>query len=71
MEFIQQIMISSQLSSVVNAYEHALFGIFPRARYTVGKDLKYLFLPLQWLPEWLGDLMWIKLMPEPAACRQN
>ena len=42
-------------------------------RYVVGKDAKYLFIPLQALPEWLGD--WILRMmesgrPLPAALKE-
>jgi len=46
---------SYSLDKVVDAYQHALLGRFPRARYMVGPDAKYMFLPIQWLPEWLGD----------------
>jgi len=46
---------SYDFDKVVNAYQHALLGRFPRARYMVGRDAKYVFLPIQWLPEWLGD----------------
>jgi len=46
---------SSRLDDVVDAYQHALFGTFPRARYVVGYDAKFVFLPLLWMPEWLSD----------------
>ncbi len=51
-------LASDRISDVVDAYEHALCSRFPRARYVVGKDAKFIFLPLQAMPEWLGD--WIQ-----------
>jgi NAD(P)-dependent dehydrogenase (short-subunit alcohol dehydrogenase family) len=64
---------SARVSDVVDAYEHALLGLFPRARYVVGNDARYLWLPLQALPEWLGD--WIidhmdMDKPVPAATKK-
>ena len=64
--------ISSRLNDVVEVYEHALFSYWPRARYVVGIFAKLFFLPLQYLPEWLGDWLFVKVMyrlPTPAACR--
>jgi NAD(P)-dependent dehydrogenase (short-subunit alcohol dehydrogenase family) len=52
---------SKNLEKVVDAYEHALLGLFPRARYMVGTDAKYFYYPVQCLPEWLGDLVLEKL----------
>jgi len=46
---------SFKFDKVVDAYQHALLGLYPRARYMVGADAKYIFLPIQWMPEWLGD----------------
>jgi len=60
--------------SVVEAYEHALLGRFPRARYLVGRDAKFVYLPLQWLPEWLGDWLMRKFDPNcplPAAVKKT
>ncbi len=48
-------MTSERIDDVVDAYEHALYSMFPRARYVVGFDANYIWLPLQALPEWLGD----------------
>lgn len=61
---------SERLTDVVDAYEHALLGLFPRARYMVGRDAVFIYLPIQWLPEWLGDWVFAKLdtdLPLPAA----
>jgi NAD(P)-dependent dehydrogenase (short-subunit alcohol dehydrogenase family) len=67
-------VISERISDVVDAYEHAVLGRFPRARYVVGRDAKLLWLPLQWLPEWLGDFVidrMTKDKPTPRACRHG
>jgi short-subunit dehydrogenase len=50
-----------ELGAVVNAYEHALFGRFPRARYVVGWDAKVALKFLNWLPEWLADWLAYKI----------
>ena len=63
------------MSHYVNMYTAPnifLSGKYPRARYVVGKDAKFVWLPLQWLPEWLGDFLIDKLAkdkPIPRACR--
>jgi len=44
-----------RIGDVIDAYEHALFGVFPRARYVVGKNSRILVF-MQLLPEWLSDL---------------
>jgi len=64
-------MFNDKIEMVVDAYEHALLGTFPRARYVVGWDAKLFFLPMQWLPEWLGDWL-VELLfkpPVPAALK--
>ena len=58
---------STRISDVVDAYEHALLGRFPRVRYVVGKDAKYLWLPVQALPEWLGDFIFTHLHNDPPV----
>jgi NAD(P)-dependent dehydrogenase (short-subunit alcohol dehydrogenase family) len=65
---------SSRVSDVVDAYEHALLGRFPRARYLVGNDARFLWMPIQWLPEWLGDWVLERLnanKPIPAALKKR
>jgi len=65
---------SNNFEPVVDAYEHALLGLYPRARYMVGKDAKFFFLPIQWLPEWLGDFILGKLDPDfplPASVKNR
>lgn len=63
---------SKRIDDVIDAYEHALFAVRPRARYVLGFDANYFWLPVQCLPEWLGD--WIQEVltpsaPVPSACR--
>lgn len=61
---------STRPSDVVDAYEHALLALFPRERYVVGRDARYVFIPIHSLPEWLGDWILRKLdsvRPSPAA----
>jgi NAD(P)-dependent dehydrogenase (short-subunit alcohol dehydrogenase family) len=65
---------SSRITDVVDAYQHALLGRFPRARYVVGTDAKYLWLPVQWLPEWLGDILmnnFDRNAPKPACLKKR
>ena len=45
---------SDRISDVIEAYEHAILGSFPRARYVVGVD-SIVVLTVAALPEWLGD----------------
>jgi len=61
---------SPRVDDVVDAYQHALLGTYPRARYLVGFDAKFIWMPLQWMPEWLGDWLLTKFDPNqplPAA----
>ena len=47
---------AGNVMEVVDAYEHALLGRFPRARYVVGYDITLTILRvLSLLPEWLSD----------------
>jgi|SRR6218665_922627 len=57
---------SDRCSDVTDAYEHALFARFPRERYLVGFDAKYVFIPVQVLPEWLGDWILRVINPGPS-----
>jgi NAD(P)-dependent dehydrogenase (short-subunit alcohol dehydrogenase family) len=63
-------MASPRVDDVVDAYQHALLGTFPRARYLVGFDANFIWMPMQWMPEWLGDWLITKFdkkQPLPAA----
>lgn len=54
---------SDKITDVVDAYEEGLLGRYPRARYPIGKDCYTFFLPVQALPEWLGD--WVLSLGKP------
>jgi len=67
-------MSSLRINDVVDAYKHALLAMFPRARYVVGLDAKYFWLPLQMLPEWMSDYIFVtanKLRPVARVVRQK
>ena len=42
---------------VIDVITHALFARFPKRRYLVGLDAKYLFRPLMYGPDWLSDFV--------------
>ena len=68
---VSEKLVSEKTSDVVDAYEHALLGKFPRARYVVGKDAR-LLIPMHKLPEWLVDWIQHKLnnkRPVPAILK--
>ena len=65
-------LVSDKVQLVHGALEHAVLGRFPRARYVLGLDARLLLLPIQCLPEWLGDWLLDLLArgrPIPAACQ--
>ena len=67
-------LMSEKIDDVVNAYKHALLAVFPRARYVVGLDARFLWLPLQMLPEWMGDFILLKTSKDrlmSKAARKN
>ena len=67
-------LMSEKIGDVVNAYKHALLAVFPRARYVVGLDARFLWLPLQMLPQWMSDFIFVKINKYrliTKAARQN
>lgn len=48
-EYLEKSM-SPKVDLVVDAYEHAVLAKFPQNRYPVGNDMKFLYLPMSWLP---------------------
>ena len=44
------LVANSNLSEVINAYEHALLSPRPKLRYVCGLDARLLFIPLSFLP---------------------
>lgn len=55
-----QTFSSPDTYKVVDAYVSALTSLYPRPRYVVGTDAKFVFVPLSFLPEWLGDYILIR-----------
>ena len=62
---------SPKIDDVVDSYEHAVLGYFPRGRYMPGANAKYLFWPMSLMPEWMTDLIFTKNpdAPVPKACQ--
>ncbi|XP_078666284.1 retinol dehydrogenase 16-like isoform X4 [Branchiostoma floridae x Branchiostoma belcheri] len=60
---------------VVDAMEHALCATHPRSRYVVGWDVRFMFMPISWLPTDLGDLALRLVEPEtaltPVCCKDG
>ncbi|XP_045168721.2 17-beta-hydroxysteroid dehydrogenase type 6-like [Mercenaria mercenaria] len=54
---------SSKVNEVVEAYIDAIISQFPKSRYLVGFDAKFIFRPLSMLPEWISDRVIIKMLP--------
>ncbi|XP_045168718.2 dehydrogenase/reductase SDR family member 9-like [Mercenaria mercenaria] len=54
---------SSKVYEVVDAYIHAITSQFPKKRYLVGFDAKFIFRPLSMLPEWISDWVIVKMLP--------
>ena len=48
---------SKRLYLVGDAYLHALTAQHPRIRYHVGIDAKLFYYPMEWLPDWLVDIV--------------
>jgi hypothetical protein len=66
---------SSDITPVIDAYQHAVLSQFPRGRYAVGHVTRLVYLPLSYLPDWLSDpimefLNFSQLVPA-AAKRKN
>ncbi|CAD5116810.1 DgyrCDS5656 [Dimorphilus gyrociliatus] len=51
---------SSNIEEVTNAYEHAIFSKWPKRRYPIGFDCKYIAIPISLLPSWISDYIMIK-----------
>ncbi|CAG2236642.1 unnamed protein product [Mytilus edulis] len=56
---------------VVNAYVHALTSKYPKYRYLVGNDVKYIFRILWNLPEWISDYLLTRTAILPQAERNS
>jgi hypothetical protein len=64
----------ADITPVIDAYQHAVLGRFPRARYVVGIISRLIYIPFSHLPEWLFDavLRIIGLsLPLPEAIKKK
>ncbi|XP_041477991.1 retinol dehydrogenase 7-like [Lytechinus variegatus] len=48
---------STKLHLVSDAMEHALFSQWPKTRYGVGWDAKYIWIPLSYVPNFISDYL--------------
>ncbi|CAG5124165.1 unnamed protein product [Candidula unifasciata] len=62
-----QVYASPDTHKVVDAYVSALTSVYPRPRYVVGTDAKLVYLPLAFLPEWIGDTLLASLKKRLSA----
>jgi hypothetical protein len=64
----------ADITPVIDAYQHAVLGRFPRARYVVGIDSRLIYIPLSHLPEWLFDAV-LRILglsqPVPQAMKKK
>lgn len=63
--FTMNIVRSRDLSKVTWCMQHALKAQYPRTRYAAGWDAKLLWIPLSYLPAWVGDFVINVLLPAP------
>ncbi|XP_075863505.1 retinol dehydrogenase 7-like [Microcebus murinus] len=57
---------SENLSEVTDCMEHALTACHPRTRYSAGWDAKLFYLPMSYMPTFLGDAILTWALPRPA-----
>ena len=63
---------NKQTSLVVDAEEHALLARHPKARYVVGNDARFLFVPITtMLNEWLADRLLSGPRPKPRVLQRK
>ncbi|XP_007943923.1 dehydrogenase/reductase SDR family member 9 [Orycteropus afer afer] len=58
--------INADLSLVVKCMDHALTSLFPKTRYTAGKDAKTFWIPLSHMPAVLQDFLLLRQKVELA-----
>lgn len=58
--------VNLDLSLVVECMDHALTSLFPKTRYTAGKDAKTFWIPLSHMPAALQDFLLLKEKVELA-----
>ncbi|KAM8934074.1 dehydrogenase/reductase SDR family member 9 [Pelodytes ibericus] len=57
---LNQRILNSDLSIVVQCMEHALTSEHPRTRYTAGTDAAFLWIPMSYMPTFIQDLVILK-----------
>ncbi|XP_054418302.1 dehydrogenase/reductase SDR family member 9 [Pteronotus mesoamericanus] len=57
---VTRLFVNLDLSLVVECMDHALTSLFPKTRYTVGKDAKTFWIPLSHMPAVLQDFLLLK-----------
>ncbi|XP_061470872.1 retinol dehydrogenase 7-like isoform X3 [Rhineura floridana] len=57
---------SNNLHLVTDCIEHALTSCYPRTRYSSGWDAKLFYLPLSYLPTFIGDYVLTRSGAKPA-----
>ncbi|KHJ76750.1 hypothetical protein OESDEN_23630 [Oesophagostomum dentatum] len=70
--WLLDLISSSRIDYVTDAYFHALTAVYPRSRYQVGWDSILLYIPLSFLPTPVFDFLmcateWILRMPTPLV----
>ncbi|XP_063069922.1 retinol dehydrogenase 7-like [Engraulis encrasicolus] len=63
--FSMTLLCSSDLSKVSNCMQHALMAKYPRTRYSAGWDAKLFWIPLSYMPAFVGDFFIDILLPRP------
>ncbi|KAL2081430.1 hypothetical protein ACEWY4_023283 [Coilia grayii] len=66
--FSMNILCSSDISKVTSCMQHALTARHPRTRYSAGWDAKLFWIPLSYLPAFVGDFFINVMLPPPKQC---
>ncbi|XP_061090819.1 retinol dehydrogenase 7-like isoform X2 [Conger conger] len=60
-----QPLMDDDLMKVVSCMEHAISAVHPRTRYSAGWDAKFLWLPLSYMPTFITDYLFYRMMVKP------
>lgn len=63
--FSMNLLCSADISKVTSCMLHALTAQYPRTRYSAGWDAKFFWIPLSYLPAFVGDFFIYLLLPAP------
>ncbi|XP_064647314.1 dehydrogenase/reductase SDR family member 9-like isoform X4 [Lineus longissimus] len=64
-------LISSDIEAVMDGFEHALTSLFPKKRYSVGRQAKYAFIPISYLPSSVQDFLLSLRRPQPDIVKRR